>query len=201
MHLKKILLVSAGGRPRGNTAQLIDAFTRGAEDAGHQVERISLLETKVEPCLGCNACRHGKSCVLRDGFQEITPKIERADALVFASPLYYWTISARMKAFIERLYGIAAYDPAPPKGRYEKYPEKDCALLMTAADNLFWTFSQAEAYYRFTLVNYLGFHDKGMLLAGGCGGSDGEPAIEKTTWLEKAYQFGKNIYEKQEESK
>ncbi len=192
--MKKILVISCGGRPRGNTAQLTDAFIRGAHEVGHQIERVSLLETKVEPCLGCNACRHGKPCVLKDGFGEIVPKIEWADALVFASPLYYWTITARMKAFIERLYGIAAYDPAPPLGRYEKYPDKDCALLMTAADNFFWTFQQAESYYRFALVHYLGFQDKGMLLAGGCGGSSGEAAIEKTDWLEKAYEFGKNIY-------
>lgn len=192
--MKKILVISCGGRPRGNTAQLTDAFIRGAEEAGNQVQRVSLLDTKVEPCLGCNVCRHGKPCVLKDGFGEIVPKIEWADALVFASPLYYWTISALMKAFIERLYGIAAYDPAPPLGRYEKYPDKDCALLMTAADNFFWTFQQAESYYRFALVHYLGFQDKGMLLASGCGGSSGKAAIEKTDWLQKAYEFGKNIY-------
>ncbi len=192
--MKHILVISCGGRTHGNTAQLADAFIRGAREAGNQIQKVSLLETKVEPCLGCNICRRGKPCVLRDGFADIVPKIEWADALVFTSPLYYWTISARMKAFIERLYGIAAEDPAPPLGRYEKYPDKDCALLMTAADNFFWTFQQAESYYRFSLIQYLGFHDKGMLLAGGCGGSSGEPAIQKTEWLQKAYEFGKNMY-------
>lgn len=193
--MKNILLISGGGRPNGNTAQLANAFIRGAEETGNRIERVSLLETKVEPCLGCNVCRQGKPCVLKDGFQDIVPKLHRADMLVLTSPLYYWTISARLKGFIERLYGIAAYDPAPPLGRYEKYPDKDCALLMTSADNLFWTFQQAEAYYRFAIINYLGFRDKGMILAGGCGGSSGKPAIEKTDWLEKAYEFGKTIYQ------
>lgn len=196
--MKNILILFGGGRPNGNTAQLANAFAKGAESAGHRVETVSLLKTKVEPCLGCNTCKKGEPCVLKDGFGEIVPKIEWADMLVFASPLYYWTISARLKAFIERLYGIAAYDPAPPLGRYEKYPGKDCALLMTAADNFFWTFNRAESYYRFTLVNYLGFQDKGTLLAGGCGGSSGEPAIEKTGWLAKAYAFGKNIYQEEQ---
>ena len=163
--MKNILIISCGGRANGNTAQLVDAFANGAGNAGHNIERISLLKTKVEPCLGCNACRHGKRCVLIDGFMEIEPKIKWADTLVFASPLYYWTISARMKAFIERMYGMASYDPDPPLGRYEKYPDKDCALLMTAADNFFWTFQQAENYYRFALVHYLGFRDRGALLA------------------------------------
>ncbi len=49
--------------------------------------------------------------------------------------------------------------------RNEKYPMKDCALLMTAADDFFWTFEQAVSYYQFALINYIGFHDKGMLLA------------------------------------
>ena len=114
--------------------------------------------------------------------------------LVFASPLYFWTVSSKLKAFIERFYCIAREDPQPPLGRYEKYPEKDCALLMTSADNFFWTFEQAVSYYQFTLVNYIGFHDKGMLLAGGCGDTNGRPGIGETEYLEKAYRFGKEIY-------
>lgn len=65
---------------------------------------------------------------------------------------------------------------------------------MTSADNLFWTFSQAESYYRFAVVNYLGFHDRGILLAGGCGSSGGAPGIKSTDWLERAYRFGSKIY-------
>ena len=86
---------------------------------------------------------------------------------------------SRIKAFIERFYCIAEEDPNPPLGRYERYPVKDCALLMTAADNFFWTFDQAVSYYQFALVNYIGFHDKGMLLAGGCGDTNGKPQIDK----------------------
>ena len=113
---------------------------------------------------------------------------------MFASPLYFWTISARIKAFIERFYCIAEEDPNPPLGRYEKYPIKDCALLRTSADYFFWTYEQAVSYYQFALGNYIGFHDKGMLLAGGCGDTNGQPQISKTQHLERAYRFGKNIY-------
>ncbi len=192
--MKNIFIVLGGGRPNGNTVQLAAAFAKGAEDAGHNVETVSLMEMEVKGCRGCNACRYGKPCVIKDDFHSLIPKIQNADLLVFASPLYFWTISSRLKAFIERFYCIAEEDENPPLGRYEKYPEKDCALLMTAADDLFWTFSQAEAYYRFTLVNYIGFHDKGMLLAGGCGDTNGGPQIQKTCHLEEAYQFGKSVY-------
>ena len=166
--MKNILVVMGGGRPKGNTAQLVDAFVKGAEEAGHSVEKVSLLKTEVKGCLGCNACRYGKPCVQKDGFNELVPKIKGADLVVFASPLYFWTISSKLKAFIERFYCIA--------------------------DGFFWTFEQAVSYYQFALVNYIGFHDKGMLLAGGCGDTNGKPQIGQTTHLQAAYEFGKNIY-------
>ncbi len=192
--MKTILVIQGGGRPNGNTAQLISAFVKGAQDAGHQIETISLLRTEVKGCLGCNACRYGKPCVQKDGFNDLIPKISTADLIVFASPLYFWTISSRIKAFIERFYCIAEEDNNPPLGRYEKYPIKDCALLMTAADDFFWTFGQAVSYYEFELVNYIGFFDKGRVLAGGCGDTNGKPQIAKTAYLAKAYEFGKTIY-------
>ncbi len=192
--MKNVLVVAGGGRPKGNTAQLIDAFMKGVEEAGHIVEKVSLLNTEVKGCLGCNACRYGKPCVQKDGFNELVPKIKGADLVVFASPLYFWTISSRLKAFIERFYCIAEEDPNPPYGRYEKYPVKDSALLMTSADDFFWTFEQAVSYYQFAVVNYIGFCDRGMLLAGGCGDTNGRPQIDKTGHLQKAYEFGRNIY-------
>ena len=65
---------------------------------------------------------------------------------------------------------------------------------MTFADDFFRTFEQAVSYYNFALVNYIGFNDKGTLLAGGCGDTNGRPCIEKTPHLQRAYEFGKNIY-------
>ena len=192
--MKNILVIQGGGRPKGNTAQLIDSFVKGAVEAGNTVEIVSLMKNEVKGCLGCNACRYGKPCVQKDAFNDLVPKIKTADCLVFASPLYFWTISSRIKAFVERFYCIAAEDPNPPLGRYERYPVKDCALLMTAADNFFWTFEQAISYYQFALVNYIGFNDRGMLLAGGCGDTNGPPQIGKTEHLERAYLFGRELY-------
>ncbi len=197
--MKQILIVLGGGRARGNTAQLAEAFRRGAEEAGHRVETVSLMKEEVKGCLGCNACRYGKPCVQKDAFNSLMPKIQAADLVVFASPLYFWTVSARLKAFIERFYCMAEEDPNPPFGRYEKYPVKDCALLMTAADNFFWTFEQAVSYYRFALVRYIGFRDRGMVLAGGCGDTNGRPRIQETDHLETAYQFGLTVYGRDEE--
>lgn len=192
--MKNILIIQSGGRPNGNTAQLINSFISGAKECGHSIELISLIKNEVKGCLGCNACRYGKPCIQKDSFNNLIPRIKDADCIVFASPLYFWTISSRIKAFIERFYCFAEEDPNPPLGRYEKYPIKDCALLMTSADNFFWTFEQAVSYYQFAVVNYIGFKDKGMLLAGGCGDTNGRSQIDKTEHLQEAYEFGKHIY-------
>lgn len=192
--MKKILVVIGGGRPNGNTNQLVDSFIKGATEAGHEVGKVSLNKVEVKGCIGCNACRYGKPCIQKDDFNELVPKIKAADCIVFASPLLFWTLSSKIKAFIERFYCIAEEDANPPYGRYEKYPIKDAALLMTSADNFFWTYEQAVSYYRFAIINYIGFKDKGMILAGGCGDTNGKPQIDKTEHLIKAYELGKSIY-------
>lgn len=193
---KNIVVVRGGGRPRGNTAQLVEGFAAGARDAGHAVEVIALGQRghEVRGCLGCNACRYGKPCVQKDDFNEIAPRVISADLLVFASPLYFWTISSQLKASIERFYCLAREDPRPPLGRYERYPVHDSALLMTAADDFFWTFERASSYYRHAIVNYIGFVDRGMYLAGGCGDTNGWPQIAKADHLRRVYEFGRGIY-------
>ena len=114
--MKNILVIQGGGRPKGNTAQLVDSFVEGAADAGNTVEIVSLMKNEVKGCLGCNACRYGKPCVQKDAFNDLIPKIQAADCLVFASPLYFWMVSSRIKAFIERFYCIAEEDSNPPLG-------------------------------------------------------------------------------------
>lgn len=153
--MKNILIIQGGGRSKGNTAQLVSSFAKGAAEAGHCVQFVSLAENEVKGCLGCNACRYGKPCIQKDAFNDLRPKIMAADCIVLASPLYFWTISSQIKAFIERFYCLAQEDKNPSLGRYEKYPAKDCVLLMTSADNYFWTFEQAVSYNPFPFSIHL----------------------------------------------
>ena len=192
--MKNILVVVGSGQKKGNTNQLAEAFVEGATSAGHTLTKVFLGDKTINGCNGCEACRTLKRCTQKDDMESIYPLIHAADTIVLASPLYFWTISARLKAFLERFYAIAELDDNPPKGRYENYEKKDCALLMTAADDLFWTFEQAVSYYQFNCINYLGWNDKGMLLAGGCGGSQTKKKIAETEHLERARNFGKNMY-------
>ena len=189
----KLLVIVGSGRIKGNTDRLADAFIEGATKSGHQVNKVYLGDKTIHGCNGCNACRWGKLCVQKDDMQAIYPLYNACDMVVLASPLYFWTISARLKAFLERLYAVAEPDDNPPKGRYEKHADKDCALLMTAADDLFWTFEHAVSYYRFNCVNYMGWTDRGMVWAGGSGGAPDKRHIEDTGYLEVAYAFGEGV--------
>lgn len=78
-----------GGCPKGNTRQLVDSFMQGSMDAGHVVEFISLNMIEIKGCIGCNDCRYGKLCVQKGGFNELVPKIKKANLIVFASPLLF----------------------------------------------------------------------------------------------------------------
>lgn len=93
MRMKKILVIQGGGGAKGNNAQLVSSFVAGAEESGHSAEVILLLKNEVKGCLGCNACRYGKPCIQKDAFNDLVLKIKDADCIVFASPLYFWTVS------------------------------------------------------------------------------------------------------------
>ena len=84
--------------------------------------------------------------------------------------------------------------PRTPAGPVRKVPGEGLRSAHDRADDFFWTFQQAQSYYQFALVNYIGFHDRGMLLAGGCGDTNGPPQIGKTGHLERAYAFGRELY-------
>lgn len=180
--MRNILVVVGSGIRNGNTDQLADSFIKGAKELGHHAEKVFLGDGVIQGCKGCGVCQSGHGCVQEDMMQNIYPLFEKADTIVLASPLYFWTISASLKAFIERLYAISKEDT---------YPKRDCMLLMTAGDDTFWTFEQPIAYYRF-VTKAIGWQDLGMVLAGGCSGEPGKRNI-KEEHLQQAYETGKKL--------
>ena len=100
-----ILIVSASPRKGGNTELLAEAFAQGAS-AQHHVEIVSVRDVKVNPCLGCNACfvSESNSCAQKDDMPLIYEKMNHADMLVIASPVYFYGISAQLKAVIDRFH-------------------------------------------------------------------------------------------------
>lgn len=180
--MRKIIVVVGSGIKNGNTDRLANAFIKGAQEQGHEIRKVFLGDGVIQGCKGCGACQSGDGCVLQDRMQSIYPLFEASDTIVLASPLYFWTISASLKAFIERLYAISKEDI---------YPKRDCMLLMSAGDDTFWTFEQPVSYYRF-VTKAIGWQDQGMVLAGGCQGGPGKRSIEEKH-LHDAYQLGKSL--------
>ncbi len=98
----KVCIVNSSPRYGGNCDVLCQQFSNGARDAGHEVEVINLREKDIHPCIGCYGCRNTHVCVRKDDMQEILPKLIEADVIVFASPVYFYSISGQMKCMIDR---------------------------------------------------------------------------------------------------
>jgi multimeric flavodoxin WrbA len=98
------LVLGVLGSPRkgGNTDLLLDAALDGARDAGAAVEKVSLSTLMIGSCTACDGCRDGVRCMLDDDMALLYLKIEKADVIVLASPVYFDSVTAQMKAFIDR---------------------------------------------------------------------------------------------------
>ena len=101
---KKVLILSGSPRKGGNSDLLCDEFAKGATEAGHNVEKIHVSEKNIHPCIACYHCsKNSGACVFKDDMAEILQKMIDADVLVLASPVYFYSIDAQLKAVIDRL--------------------------------------------------------------------------------------------------
>jgi multimeric flavodoxin WrbA len=111
---KKIIIVKGSPRKAGNSAILAEQVAEGARAAGAEVESIYLHGLDIRPCDACEACQGAADldCIIDDDMQTLYPKIRQADAIVYASPIYWFTISAQLKLFIDRCYSLGGEDYA-----------------------------------------------------------------------------------------
>lgn len=123
--MKKVLILSTSPRIGGNSNGLAEEFARGAKDAGNDVEKISLHDKTLQFCIGCLACQKSGRCVLRDDMDEIIEKMKKADCLVFATPIYFYSMSGQMKTLLDRSNPLFTTD----------YAFRDIYLLMSAAED------------------------------------------------------------------
>ena len=179
--MKKILVIMSAGTKLGNTDRLTDAYIKGLVERGHSVTKVYLGSMRIEGCRGCGVCqRLAHQCTVRDDMQDIYPLFAECDTVVMASPLYFWTITAKLKSFIDRLYAISVDD---------KYPQKDSVLLMTAGDDNDTTFEQPIRYFRL-LNQALGWNEVGLYCAGGSTGCEKLARQIDKVHLENAYKMG-----------
>lgn len=179
---KNVLVLMGSSTKHGNTDQLTDAYIKGLVEREHTVTKVYLHSTRLDGCRGCGVCQRKNfhRCVIQDGMQDIYPLFAQCDTLVMASPLYFHTITARLKAFIERLYAISAED---------KYPVKDTVWLMTAGDDKEEAFDHAKQYFRI-ISDVLGGNQKGVYCAKDCTGCEKDARKIDKQHLDNAYQMG-----------
>jgi multimeric flavodoxin WrbA len=116
---KKILVLLGSPRKKGNSAILADQITKGARSARAKVETIYLHGKTIAPCKACFACqkKNSKGCSIKDDMQDIYLKLLEADAWVIASPVYWFTMSAQTKIFMDRCFALPAYQKDPFIGK------------------------------------------------------------------------------------
>lgn len=120
--MSTIAVITGSPRRNGNSDKMVEAFIAAAEAKGHQVKRFDAAFMKVRGCMACNKCYSaGKACVFDDDFNGIAGDIVSADAVVFAMPVYWYTMPAQIKAVIDKLYSLVV-GGQPIQG-------KKCALI------------------------------------------------------------------------
>lgn len=175
----KILVITGSPRKNGNSNTLAGNFIKGAQEAGHNVVRFDSAFKDVHPCVACNKCGMNGQCVFKDDFEFVKANIVDADAVVFATPMYYFGISAQIKAVIDRFYAINGQIHVPKKA----------VLLMTYADTSAKEAQPIINHYE-VLLNYLGWSDAGKVIASGVW-TAGD--VNNTQYPKQAYELGKNI--------
>lgn len=159
--MAKILILNGAARKNGNTKKLIEAFTDGAESSGNDVQEFYLQDMNIKGCLGCEHCSKSAKgisnpCVQDDDMRLINEAFISSDVIVFASPVFFWTITGTLKTVADRLYAQLR------SLGYGGFPRKSI-LLMTAGGS---DYSQAVRWYE-TFERNLGWKNLGEVLGAG----------------------------------
>lgn len=177
--MSRILVLTGSPRKNGNTNRLAAVFAKGAKE-NNEVEILSVPEMDIHPCAGCNTCftREGNACFWRDGMDRIYDKLMNTDILVIASPVYFYGISAQLKAAIDRLH-------TPMRNRF---PVRKLGLILVGAATLPELFDAILTQYRL-ILEFFGLEDAGTVLVRG---AKGEGEVPEGS-LSEAYEMGKRI--------
>lgn len=175
-----IVVLMGSPNRHGSTSILVEEFRRGAQEAGHSVDVVDVCHMDIHPCTGCVACGYEGPCVQKDDVEEIRDKLLASNMVVFATPLYYYGMSAQLKTMVDR---FCAFNSSLTAKHLKS------ALLAVAWNADGWTFDTLEVHYR-TLVRYLRFEDCGEVLGRGCG----TPAMtKKSRYPREAYELGRGL--------
>jgi multimeric flavodoxin WrbA len=184
---KKILILKGSPRERGNSSTLAGQVAAGAKAAGAEVESIYLHGLDIRPCDACDSCTQpGTICIIEDDMQTLYPKIRAADAIVLATPVYWFTFSAQLKLCIDRWYGFQS-------SNWEEMRGRQFALVLVYGDSDLYTSGGINAIHTFeSMCRYLKAEVVGMVYgtANDIGDVEKQPEL-----MDQAYQLGRKLVE------
>lgn len=176
---KKVLILSGSPRRNGNSDILCDEFAKGATQAGHEVEKIRVAEKSIGYCRACYACRGTGVCAIKDDMADILQKMIDCDVMVLASPVYFYSIDAQLKALIDRTVA-----------RWTEVKNKEFYYIVTAADGENEAAETTIACFRGYADCVNGAKEKGIIYGMGVY-EKGE--IKNTAKMTEAYEMGKQV--------
>ena len=183
---KKVLIVSSSLRANSNSELLARECARGAADAGCEVEFVSLKDKDIRFCKGCLACQKTFKCVIADDAAAIVQKVKDADALVFATPIYYYELSGQLKTLLDRC------NPLFP----QEYRFRDVYLLSTSAEDGDEVYATAANGLKGWIACFPNARFGGVYSGGGAGNERIENDQRYAAMLQGAYEFGSEIAQK-----
>ena len=186
MSAKKVVIAMGSPRKNGNSTTLARRVAEGATAAGAEVESFYLHKMNIKPCTACDVCREdtAKDCNINDDMQGLYPKLRETDALVIASPIYWFTVSAQTKLFMDRWYALGGPQGYALKG-------KRIGIILTYEDTDPFTSGAVNALRTFQDVfAYIGAPIVGMVY--GSASKAGEIKANRDL-MEKAYLLGKQL--------
>lgn len=178
--MKNVVIINSTYRKGGNSEALAAQFAKGAAEAGNKVNTISLREINLKFCIGCLSCAKSGRCVLGDDVNGLLPAVQNADVLVFATPVYYYSMCGQLKTFLDRLN--------PLYGKDNKF--KEVYLLGTAADGDRSAMDGTVKGVQGWIDCFDGVKFSGVVYGVGV---EGVGEVQKTAAYSEAYEMGKKL--------
>ena len=178
--MKNVMIISSSPRVGGNSETLAREFEKGAKEAGHNVEFVNLREMNLKYCTACYNCNATGKCIHDDGMNELSERLLKADVLVFATPVYFYSMSGQLKVFIDRLV--------------THYTKIKTDIYMIASQ---WDTDKEIMENTFNAIRGATVHcfedctEKGLIY--GVGLHDRGDALKNHELLNQAYEMGKNV--------
>lgn len=179
---KKILILTGSPRKGGNSDLLADAFIKGAKAAGHKITKFECGHKNIRPCITCNACYSKEgACAFGDDFNELAPLLEHSDMIVLATPIYWFTFPAQLKAGLDKMYALLI-------GSRQSSIQESMLLVCGEGEEQSDFEGLIKTYQM--IARYQKWRDAGVLVAPGVL-EKGD--IVKTDFLKEAEQMGRSI--------